>query len=269
MLAPSLLRVITFLGSWAIIWLPIIFLVSRFINWQPQQSLTPKQKLILLASLYPLAPLMIWFATQVEEISWVDCGLKWQPSFLISLATGLLIGIVGVGVIFTLESWLGLINWQWENIQRLLALALPILMVGLGVGFIEELVFRGFILYELALDYGYPTAAIVSSVIFALLHLVWERQETIPQLPGLWLMGIILAGARLVDGGSIGLAWGLHAGWIWGLSCLDSAELLTYTAKEITWISGVNRQPLAGLGGIFCLVGTGLFLWLLSINLIQ
>jgi membrane protease YdiL (CAAX protease family) len=179
---------------------------------------------------------------------------------------GLVIGIVGVGIIFALESFLGLVNWQWKNIQRLLSLALPILIVGLGVGFIEELVFRGFIIYELASDYTYLTAAIASSAIFALLHLVWERQETIPQLPGLWLMGMVLAGARLVDGGSLGLAWGLHAGWIWGLSCLDSAELLTYTAKEVTWISGMNRQPLAGLAGILCLVGTGFFLWLMSMN---
>ncbi len=266
MLAPSLLKVITFLGSWTIIWLPIVFLVSRFINWQPQQSLTPKQKLILLASLYPLAPLIIWFATQVEEISWVDCGLQWQPSLWISLGMGLVIGVVGVGLIFALESFLGLVNWRWENIQRLLSLALPVLIVGLGVGFIEELVFRGFIIYELASDYTYLTAAIFCSAIFALLHLVWERQETIPQLPGLWLMGMVLAGARLVDGGSIGLAWGLHAGWIWGLSCLDSAELLTYTAKEVTWISGMNRQPLAGLAGIVCLVGTGFCLWLLNLN---
>lgn len=266
MLAPSLLKVITFLGSWAIIWLPIIFLVSRFINWQPKQPLTPKQKLILLASLYPLAPLIIWLATRVEGLSWTDCGLKWQPSLSISLGMGLVIGIAGVGVIFALESFLGLVNWQWENLQRLLSLALPILIIGLGVGFIEELVFRGFIIYELASDRTYLTAAVISSAIFALLHLVWERQETTPQLPGLWLMGMVLAGARLVDGGSIGLAWGLHAGWIWGLSCLDSAELLTYTAKEVTWISGMNRQPLAGLAGILCLVGTGLVLWLLSIN---
>ncbi|MBE9166521.1 CPBP family intramembrane metalloprotease [Pleurocapsales cyanobacterium LEGE 06147] len=266
MLAPSLLKVITFLGSWAIIWLPIVFLVNRFINWQPQQSLTPKQKLIFLTSLYPFAPLIIWFVIQVEEISWVDCGLKWQLSLPSSLGMGLVIGVVGVGVIFALESFLGLVNWQWKNLQRLLSLALPILIVGLGVAFIEELVFRGFIIYELTSDYSYLTAAIISSAIFAVLHLVWERQETAPQLPGLWLMGMVLAGARLIDNGSIGLAWGLHAGWIWGLSCLDSAELLTYTAKEVTWISGMNRQPLAGLAGILCLVGTGLFLWLLSIN---
>ncbi|HAJ62065.1 MAG TPA: CPBP family intramembrane metalloprotease domain-containing protein, partial [Cyanobacteria bacterium UBA8543] len=106
-------------------------------------------------------------------------------------------------------------------------------------------------------------AAAISSVIFALLHLIWDRQDTLPQLPGLWLMGMVLVLARWVDDGSLGLAWGLHAGWICGLTCLDSAELISYTGKGPVWMIGFREQPLAGVAGLLCLLGVGAVLLLL------
>jgi hypothetical protein len=260
----SLLKAIAFLAIWFCIWLPIAFPIAHWIDWQPLQPLTVKQKLILLASFYPLAPLTISLFAKFEGISWADCGLIWQPSLFISLAVGLGIGLIGIVTLFVLQSILGLVRWQWQNSQRLLGQLLPILMIGLGVSITEELVFRGFIIEQLRPDYKYWLAAIISSVIFALLHLVWLQRETILQLPGLWLMGMVLAEARVIDSGSIGLAWGLHAGWIWGLSCLESAELIDYTPQTVSWISGINQQPLAGLAGISCLSITGIALWWLN-----
>jgi hypothetical protein len=64
-----------------------------------------------------------------------------------------------------------------------------------------------------------------------------------PQLPGLWLMGMVLVLARYVDGGSLGLAWGLHAGWVWAIASLDSAQLITYTGTGSEWVTGKNRKP--------------------------
>jgi membrane protease YdiL (CAAX protease family) len=150
-----------------------------------------------------------------------------------------------------------------ENLQRLGQLLLPILFLGLWIGVTEELIFRGFLLNTLRQDYSVWVAAAISSVIFALLHLIWEQQNTLPQLPGLWLMGMVLVLARWADGGSLGLAWGLHAGWIWGLTCLDSAELISYTGKGSVWMTGLGKKPLAGIAGIICLLITGILLqWL-------
>ena len=264
MFNPSLLKVIGFLGIWGIIWLPVVFFVARLINWQPNQTLTPKQKLILLASLYLLVPLIVWWKIKQEGLSFRELGLDWQFQLFVSLGLGLIFSITSLVLVFSLESWLGLVTWQWSKSKLLLSLALPILALGLGIAGIEELVFRGYIVNILVIDYPYWLTATLSSIIFALLHLIWERKETIPQIPGLWLMGMVLVGARLVDGGSLGLAWGLHAGWIWGLTCLDSSELIIYTKEEKSWIVGINQQPLAGVSGIFCLVVTGLVLWLLS-----
>lgn len=258
------LKVIAFLIMWGAIWLPIAIPIAQLIDWRPNKSPAVKQKLILLASLYPIAPIIIWLATKIENASFADYGLNWQPSIFLSLTTGFSLGIISLTIVFILESLLGFIHWQWSNSKRLLPVILPIFILGLGIAITEELVFRGFIFNQLEIDYTYWLAATISSLIFALLHLVWSQKETFPQVPGLWLMGMVLVGARLVDYGSLGLAIGLHTGWIWTLSCLDSAELITYTDKNKAWLTGINQQPLAGVAGILGLLLTASALLLLN-----
>jgi membrane protease YdiL (CAAX protease family) len=260
----ALVKVGLFLLVWAIAWLPIALVLSRWVQWRPLQPVTPQQKLPLLASLYLLAPLLVGLALNLENSTWADCGLAWRSQLALSLLLGLGLGLGGLTLVFTIEWALGWVQWHPENYQRLRSLLLPLLGVGLWVGVTEELVFRGFFINELVQTYGLVMAAVLSSLIFALLHLLWEQQETLPQLPGLWLMGMVLAGARWVDGGSLGLAWGIHAAWIWGLSCLDAADLMSYTAKGSPWLTGFNGQPLAGIAGLACLLGTGACLWTLS-----
>ncbi|MDJ0592577.1 MAG: CPBP family intramembrane metalloprotease [Pleurocapsa sp. MO_226.B13] len=259
----SWLKVCAFFGVWTIIWLPIALIVSRLIDWQPGKNLMPKQKLILLASLYLLTPLILVWKIKVENLSWASLGLSLQPNISISILLGLAVSLVSLAMVFSLESIFNLVDWHWENSKQLYLLLLPILALSLAIGLIEELVFRGYVFSTLVKDYSYWFAATASSIIFAVLHLIWEQKKTIPQLPGLWLMGMILVGARLIDNGSIGLALGLHAGWIWGLTCMDSAELLSYNSKN-SWLTGIDRQPLAGVAGIFCLVFTGLVLLLMA-----
>ncbi|MGL5793586.1 MAG: lysostaphin resistance A-like protein, partial [Waterburya sp.] len=144
----------------------------------------------------------------------------------------------------------------------LLPLILPILGLSLLISLVEEVVFRGYIFTILLTDHSYWLAAIMSSLIFALLHLIWERKATLPQIPGLWLMGMILVGARLLNNDNIYLALGLHAGWIWGLTCIDSVQLISYNYQN-NWFTGINNQPLAGGAGLSCLAFTGLILWLI------
>lgn len=259
----SWFKVLTFFGVWLIIWLPIAFVISRSLDWQPNQTLIPKQKLFLLASLYLLSPIVLSWKVQLENLSFAAIGLNISINFLISLLLGLIIGLASLIIIFVLESVLNVVSWHWDRYSELLGLFFPILALSLFISIIEELIFRGYVFTTLVSDsnYSHWLAAAISSLIFASLHLVWERKETLPQIPGLWLMGIILVVAREIDNGSLGLAIGLHASWIWGLTCIDSASLLTYSKKD-SWLTGLNQQPLAGIAGISCLVITGLFLWL-------
>ena len=258
--ANSLLKVSIFLIVWALAWLLIAIPLAWQLNWHPSKPIETREKLPLLASLYAIAPLIIGVAAKFEGASFALYGLNWQPQFFLSTLAGLSLGVGGLIAIFSVERSLGWLQWQPENLHRLRSIALPLLVLGLWVGITEELIFRGFILNQLRQNYTIAIAAILSSAIFALLHLVWERKQTIPQLPGLCLMGIVLVGARLVDKGSLGLACGLHAGWIWGLATIDTAQLLSYTGKGSSWMTGIGGQPLAGAAGILCLFGTGAIL---------
>ena len=254
------LKIATFFIAWVALWLPLAIPIATLLKWHPPKPLAAEQKLPLLAALYLIAPLILWGAAWVERLPFSDYGLDWKLPILSSLGQGLGLSVLSIITIFMGQWLLGWIEWHSENWQRLGQVWLPVLLLGLWIGVTEELVFRGFLINELRQDYSVWVAATISSVIFALLHLIWEQQNTLPQLPGLWLMGMVLVLARWVDDGSLGLAWGLHAGWIWCLTCLDSAELLSYTGKGPTWITGLGENPLAGVAGFLCLLGVGALL---------
>ncbi|TRU23081.1 MAG: CPBP family intramembrane metalloprotease [Microcystis aeruginosa Ma_SC_T_19800800_S464] len=260
----ALIKIIIFLLAWLILWLPIAIGLGSRLGWQPLQGTKPDQKLPLVASLYALAPLVIWGLLKIEGSSLHNYGLIWSFSLFISLTKGLILAVVGLGIIFFLEGILTWVHWQPKNLTRAFALSFPLLIVALWVGITEELIFRGIFLSQLSQEYGFWLAGAISSLIFALLHLLWERQQTLPQLPGLFLMGMVLVWARAIDHGSLGLAWGLHSGWVWGLALLDSAELMSYSDSGLVWVKGIYNQPLAGLAGILCLLGTA---W--GLNLFQ
>ena len=263
MLDTSWLKLLTFFGLWAAIWLPIAGTIIQFIDWQPGQPLIPQHKLILLTSLYILTPGIIAWKIRVESLSFASLGLNRSGEILQSILLGLIISLASVITVFYLESAFSLVSWRWQNFKALLSLSLPILVLSLSISFIEELIFRGYVFSTLLIDNSYWLAAIISSVIFALLHLIWDRKQTLPQIPGLWLMGMILIAAKMVNENSIYLAIGLHAGWIWSLTCIDSAQLITYSYRN-HWITGVDRQALAGFAGLFCLAITGLSLWAMA-----
>ncbi|BAY88566.1 CAAX amino terminal protease family protein [Tolypothrix sp. PCC 7601] len=271
--APVIFVVMAFFIAWIGCWLPIAAVIAMALRarqeaialkLQPQKTFQPEQKLPLLIPLYLLAPLIIWGMSSLGLRSLSDYGFVANISLLGSLLLGFTLGVMSLTIVFIGQFWLGWCKWQESNFQLILPNLLPILLIALLVGAIEELVFRGFLFTELAREYPIWLAAIISSLIFALLHLVWEQRETIPQLPGLWLMGMVLVLARFADRGNLGIAWGLHAGWVWAIATIDTAGLITYTDKVSEWLTGKNKKPLAGLTGIVCVLLAGAILRLFS-----
>jgi uncharacterized protein len=254
--APALLVVTTFFITWVGCWLPIAVISSLAIDWQPNKPLQPKQKIPLVVSLYLLAPLMIWGACWLTNTSFLSYGFVKNISTIGYLLLGFGLGVLTLAAVFIGQFSFGWCRFETSSIKLLPSIFLPILLVGLLVGGVEELVFRGFLLTELIQDYSVGVAAVTSSLIFASLHLAWERRETIPQLPGLWLMGMVLVFARFACNGNLGLAWGLHSAWVWAIATLDTSELITYTDKVPEWVTGQNKKPLAGVAGIVCMLLT-------------
>jgi uncharacterized protein len=251
--APVAGRLGWFVLTWIGLWLPLAIPIARSLAWRPFAPLLPAQKLRLLGPLYLLAPLVLWQWLGAIHQGWDLYGWRWPLGLDVLL--GWLVAIGSLIVVFGGE-WLGgWLLWQGKG-WDLLKAAVPIGLLALWISATEEVIFRGFLQVELE-AWGNPwLAGIVASGIFALLHLVWERQQTLPQIPGLWLMGLVLTYAKFLDGGSLGLAIGLHAGWVWGLTCLDAAAAIQYSPTAPSWFIGLYQQPLAGLAGLSALIGT-------------
>lgn len=255
------LRIAAFFLVWMLVWLPIAIPLSIVLKWRPPQPLSVGQKLSLVLSLYSFAPLLLWAIARLQGVPFSSYGIVGGASTWGGLAVGVLLAAAGVWVLFSLERWLGWSTWEPVPWGKLPAILLPTFMLALAISGVEELVFRGFLLNQLQSGTSFWFAAVGSSLIFAGLHLVWEGKKVIPQLPGLWLMGMVLVLARWVDNGNLALPCGLHAGWIWAMASLDAAQLIRQSDRAPVWIVGAAGQPLAGLLGLLLLLGTGGLLW--------
>ncbi len=260
---PSLIVVIAFFIAWIVCWLPIASILAKALHWTPKQPLQPEQKIALIISLYLLAPAILFLINWLTNQSFAAYGWVSDFSILYSLFLGFGWGVLSLAFVFGCQLYLGLCRFKISNLESVPSTLFSVMLVALLVGCIEELVFRGFLFTQLEQIYSVWIAAIISGLIFALLHLIWERRETTPQLPGLWLMGMVLVLARFADNGSLGLACGLHAGWVWSIASIDTLNLIDYTDNKSEWITGKNKKPLAGAAGIFCMGITGTILYLM------
>ena len=271
LLSPSIagiVKVIVFFSTWACLWLPVAIILAIALKWRPPQPLGNK-KLPLLASLYLIVPLILWATTWIEGASLADWGWDWQPATFISSLLGLTLAVVSLAVLFGAQltaGWMELQNSQvqtetgetiinpWAPILK--PSTLLTLLLAVWISATEELIFRGCLQNLLQQDYSILTAGAIASLIFAIAHLIWAAKETLPQLPGLWLMGAVLTLARIADNGSLGLAIGLHAGWIWGITTVDTEGIINPTGRIAEWITGIGAKPLAGAAGILLLLAT-------------
>ncbi|HEY9615598.1 MAG TPA: type II CAAX endopeptidase family protein [Microcoleaceae cyanobacterium] len=254
---PAWIQITLFFAVWLLLWCPIAIPVAIAIQWRPPQPITQLQKLPLVASLYAIAPLVLWLAAWLTAQPFSVYGLSWDLSFLRSLGMGFMISLGGLIALFGCQQLVGWLTWNRDRWPQLKSGLLPTLLLGCWVSLTEELIFRGFLLNQLQQDYAAWLAAVLSSLIFALLHLVWEGRTIAPQLPGLWLMGMVLVLSRWLDQGSLGIACGLHAGWIWGIASLDTAEIVQYTGRGSEWLIGLAGKPLAGGIGLLLMLLTG------------
>ena len=137
-----------------------------------------------------------------------------------------------------------------------------------GVGFAEELVFRGWFWGELQLRLTWHQAVIAQALVFSLLHTRFDQGWAIPLglLPGMFLLGLVLAGQRCKDGNLLAGAVGLHGGLVAGWFALQSGLLVLEPSVPI-WLMGPNYNPAAALPD-YNPVG-GLLGWLGLISLLS
>lgn len=277
------LTVTSFLLLWLSLWLPFAIFHALKHQWRPFQPSLAAQKLPLLIVLYLIAPLLLWGFCYFEGKTFATYGMPLRLSLISSMIQGLVGGSFGLALLFFMQYKAGWLQYavtspiqpfnlqvflaKWREalpaILKMAAQLLLMLVLGIWIGWTEELIFRGFLQVQLEQDYSIWQAAAIGSLIFALLHGIWEGKAVVSQLPGLWLMGMVLVMARIADQNQLGLAWGLHAGWVWTLASLDALQLTHYTGKAPAWLTGLDGKPLAGAIGLLFLFGNVGYLWLL------
>lgn len=282
----SLYQVFLFSVLWLILWLPLGALLAFLLKWKPFRPLSPLEKLPLVLSLYAIAPLILAKLLSRFKLSWVDIGISLENLLSGSFFLGLLISVASIVGLFTFFWGMGWVHRQTlpdpehKNVTQdmtqeglssssnasspnALILIPSLLVLGILIGGVEELVFRGFLTGRLCEGLSLGAAGAIASLIFALLHLVWEGKDNIPQLPGLWVMGMVLTIAWWVDEQAIALAWGLHAGWVWSVATIDALAIIQYSDAVPSWVTGIDQKPLAGVMGVVALGITGLGIALL------
>ncbi len=250
---PASLRLGIFIAILLMLWLPIALPLYLLLNYDPNLA-----SIITMVALFGIFLFLLKFwSKNVYGITegFKFYGLVWTRKNGVDWLKGISIGLLFTFTLFLTESLFG-----WVQIQPsktfLLKIILEGSLTGLGVAFAEELFFRGWLLTELEKDYSPNKSLWFSALIFALLHFLKPLAEvirTFPQFPALVLLGIALVLAKRSHQQRLGICMGLHGGLVWGYYILNVGQLVRYSETVPTWITGIDRNPLAGVMGILFL----------------
>ncbi len=135
--------------------------------------------------------------------------------------------------------------------------ALNAVVLGLGVGLAEELLFRGWLWGELAQGPARRHALLLQGLIFALVHPWFQAPGLLAPLllGGLLLLGLALANERLLAAGSLWGAIGLHGGLVGGWFVVQHGLVAISPTAPGWWVgpgSG-DVNPIGGLSGVLAL----------------
>jgi hypothetical protein len=264
---PAPIRLAVFVVSLLLVWLPVAGPIYWLLD---DQNLISILTLTLLYIEFIL--LARFWGQQVYQDTTIlrSYGLKFSRRNGLEVLSGLGIGLGSLLGMFLLEGALGWLNWQAPTVF-LPQIILEGLLVSLGIGFAEELFFRGWLFHELERDYRPNTALGVTSTVFALVHFIKpiaEIRRTWTNFPALVVLGLALGWAKQVtqttvsetsnrvrprSQGQLGLPIGLHAGLVWGYYIINVGQLMRYSGHVPEWVTGIDGNPLAGTVGILCL----------------
>ena len=256
---PVPLRLGIFIAVLLVCWLPIALPLYLILNYDPNLA-----SIVTMVALFGIFLFLLKFwSDRVYGITkgFQFYGLVWTRQNGIDWLKGIAIGLLFTFTLFFTESLFGWVQIQPSKVF-LLKIILEGSLTGLGVAFAEELFFRGWLLTELEKDYSLNQSLWSNALIFATLHFLKPLGEiirTFPQFPALVLLGIALVLAKRSHQKTLGICMGLHGGLVWGYYILNVGELVKYSDTVPTWITGIDRNPLAGVMGILFL--SVLVLW--------
>ena len=252
-------------------WLPTVLFIPLLyaLGWLAALPLTllglPTDQLSLTGTVLSfvlfLALMHRWVAVRWSaEKPWAALGIcranpQEQPTPAAALLKGLLIAAGLLTVITSVVLLEGSGDWRGEVDATQLTNAV---LLCLGVGFAEELIFRGWLWAELNQMLGSRRGAVAQASIFSLVHtrLNLGLGAMSGLLVGLFLLGMVLARQRQSDRGSLWSCIGLHGGLVAGWFLLQSG-LLELSPNAPSWVVGPGGNapnPLGGAVGLISLL---------------
>ncbi|KEF42364.1 MAG: abortive phage infection protein [Cyanobium sp. CACIAM 14] len=212
--------------------------------------------LLLLVGSLPLRIRRAWGETR----PWQRLGVVAAPGVVgLAFLRGLLKAVLLLALVGGVLLLCGQAAWQPR-------LGVPQLLNGLalllGVGFAEELLFRGWLWGELEKHLGTERALWGQALVFSLAHTRFNLgpAAAVGLLGGLTLLGLALALQRRADGGLLWGAVGLHGGLVGGWFLLQSG-LLSLSAQTSPWLAGPGGSHPNPIGGVLGWLGLGALLW--------
>jgi uncharacterized protein len=246
---PAPIRLGYFIFALLLIWLPLAAPIYLLVNDTNLESILT----MVLLYIEFIFLLRLWGKNvyQQPQILW-RYGLQFTQRNGMELLCGLGMGLINILILFGIQGFLGWLVWQ-QPTALLFQIVLEGFFVGLGVGFAEELLFRGWLLDELQRDYRPSLALWINAVTFAALHFIRPLEaiiQTLPQFPALVLLGLTQVWGKRWRKGRLGLPIGLHGGLVWGYYIINVGGLIQYTGQVPNWVTGVNNNPLQGIMGV-------------------
>ena len=253
------------------VWLPTVLFIPLLyaLGWLAALPLTllglPTDQLSLTGTVLSfvlfLALMHRWVAVRWSaEKPWAALGIcranpQEQPTPAAALLKGLLIAAGLLTVITSVVLLEGSGDWRGEVDATQLTNAV---LLCLGVGFAEELIFRGWLWAELNQMLGSRRGAVAQASIFSLVHTRFNLGLGAMSglLVGLFLLGMVLARQRQSDRGSLWSCIGLHGGLVAGWFLLQSG-LLELSPNAPSWVVGPGGNapnPLGGAVGLISLL---------------
>ncbi len=194
----------------------------------------------------------------IDRRSITSLGFDIDRKTILDLLVGFAIPGLLMGAIFLFElgvGWLEVIDYAWEvaPVDRWIPDLIFWLFIYSAVGFQEELLSRGYHLQNIVDGLNLPLGILISSLIFAILHL-GNPFASLTSFIGLLAAGYFLAFAW-VRTRKLWLPIGLHIGWnffegnIFGfpVSGTDTFKLIQHQVSGPTLITGGGFGPEAGL----------------------
>ncbi|MBX3270727.1 MAG: CPBP family intramembrane metalloprotease [Sandaracinaceae bacterium] len=199
-----------------------------------------------------------------------DLGLRLDGRWALDAAFGVALGLVLIFAVSAVERAMG-----WASYAPRAAPSAPHALAGVavfvGVAVLEELLFRGYQLVNLAEGLRAPRvgpaaavvgATVISSVVFGLAH------TENPHAGAIATTNVAFAGVMLAAGfvltGELGVSIGLHLSWNWCQNALDMpvsgrrdfgyAALVERVEDGPDWITGGAFGPEAGATGLVAMI---------------